>query len=377
MDINLGLSATATGTVDAILATYSPAPTYVDKKILFLRTIGANTIVNPTINVNGLGVRTITKGNGLALVAGDLLGDVVLMYDLANLRFELLTPKTVTTATPTLSQVLTAGNTVAVQAKVITPNFTVETDGLAARYGLATTNGAIHLTSYLDNPSGVGAAAWWGTKSLHDLYIFTNDGAAQAVFRANKNFALLNETASTIASFDANKDVKSLPLATYPSLAELSYVKGLTSAVQPQINALSYSSVYFTDNGNGITPADSTTYYVGATQLAVTTTENTIRRFHFAKACTIVGCEVTIKNLGAAGTGEASTVFIRLNNTTNYNISNTIVTTVQAPAVNFANSDSLAIPVAAGDFIIPGWLTPAWVTNPGLCVITFLIKVKY
>lgn len=137
------------------------------------------------------------------------------------------------------------------------------------------------------------------------------------------------------------------------------------------------SSIYFTDNGGGITPLDSTTYYVGATQLAVTTTENTIRRFHFAKACTIVGCEVTIKNLGVAGTSESSIVFIRLNNTTNYNISTTMVTTVQSPAVNFTNSDSLNIPIVAGDFIIPGWTTPAWVTNPGLCVITFLLKVKY
>ena len=47
---------------------------------------------------------------------------------------------------------------------------------------------------------------------------------------------LSSETASTIASLDASKNIKSLALATYPSLTELSYVKGLTSAVQTQIN---------------------------------------------------------------------------------------------------------------------------------------------
>jgi hypothetical protein len=93
MNINLGLSALATGTVDAITATYSPAPTLVDKKILFLRTLGANTIAAPTFSPNSLAAHPITKNGGQALVPGDLLGDVILMYDLANTRWELLTAK--------------------------------------------------------------------------------------------------------------------------------------------------------------------------------------------------------------------------------------------------------------------------------------------
>lgn len=47
---------------------------------------------------------------------------------------------------------------------------------------------------------------------------------------------LSSETASTVASFDASKNVKSLALTTYPSLTELSYVKGVTSAVQTQMD---------------------------------------------------------------------------------------------------------------------------------------------
>jgi len=93
MDINLGLSAAATGTVDAITATYSPVPTLIDKKILFLRTLGANTVNAPTFAPNGLAARTITKNGGVKLFPGDLIGDIVLMYDLTNTRWELLTPK--------------------------------------------------------------------------------------------------------------------------------------------------------------------------------------------------------------------------------------------------------------------------------------------
>lgn len=43
-------------------------------------------------------------------------------------------------------------------------------------------------------------------------------------------------TADTIASFGASKTLSSLSTATYPSLTELSYVKGVTSAIQTQIN---------------------------------------------------------------------------------------------------------------------------------------------
>lgn len=44
-------------------------------------------------------------------------------------------------------------------------------------------------------------------------------------------------TASQITATDANKKLQSLAVATYPSLTELSYVKGLTSALQTQLDA--------------------------------------------------------------------------------------------------------------------------------------------
>lgn len=48
---------------------------------------------------------------------------------------------------------------------------------------------------------------------------------------------LLNaQTASTIAIFDSNKNVVSASTATYPSLIEFSYVKGVTSAIQTQLD---------------------------------------------------------------------------------------------------------------------------------------------
>lgn len=45
-----------------------------------------------------------------------------------------------------------------------------------------------------------------------------------------------SETASKIAIIDASKNVKSGDTATYPSLTEIAYVKGVTSAIQTQLD---------------------------------------------------------------------------------------------------------------------------------------------
>lgn len=53
-------------------------------------------------------------------------------------------------------------------------------------------------------------------------------------FQTSINGAYL--TASEILITDASKNIVSAPVATYPSLTELTYVKGVTSAIQTQLN---------------------------------------------------------------------------------------------------------------------------------------------
>ncbi len=57
---------------------------------------------------------------------------------------------------------------------------------------------------------------------------------------ANINIPI--STASTIAHFNNQRNLVSLPLDTYPSLTELSYVKGVTSAIQTQLTATTNAS---------------------------------------------------------------------------------------------------------------------------------------
>lgn len=84
------------GTADAITAAYSPAITaLVDGQLCFVRATAANATTTPTFAPNGLTARTIVKVGGTALVAGEIAADgheLILRYDLANTRWELLNP---------------------------------------------------------------------------------------------------------------------------------------------------------------------------------------------------------------------------------------------------------------------------------------------
>lgn len=89
----------AAGTVDAITATYSNVLTaLVDGMMVAFRASGANTVTTPSFSPNGLTARTIVKCGGQALLAGDIPRanyECLLRYNLANTRWELLNPKTV------------------------------------------------------------------------------------------------------------------------------------------------------------------------------------------------------------------------------------------------------------------------------------------
>lgn len=64
-------------------------------------------------------------------------------------------------------------------------------------------------------------------------------------------------TINEIAYFDTTTSIASLPVATYPSLTELTYVKGVTSAIQTQLSAKVTWPASATDNA--IARFDSTT----------------------------------------------------------------------------------------------------------------------
>lgn len=103
-------------------------------------------------------------------------------------------------------------------------------------------------TGYVVNMRGMEITDTDGLPGGSDTQVQFNDGGAfggDAGLTYNKttdklsagDLLLSGQTASRVAIFDGSKNVISADTATYPSLTELSYVKGVTSAVQTQLDA--------------------------------------------------------------------------------------------------------------------------------------------
>lgn len=98
-------------------------------------------------------------------------------------------------------------------------------------------------------PSGTNARVSFGASSVYGIREMFFDKANSTLSGTLAPQALVTDlidatamtfsggTASQILATDGSKNLQSLSTATYPSLTELSYVKGLTSAAQTQINS--------------------------------------------------------------------------------------------------------------------------------------------
>lgn len=107
-----------TGAADVMVVTLSPIPTsYTTGMVIKVKAGHANATTTPTINVNALGAKTITKNGTSALVANDIVTNevITLMYD--GTQFQLQTPPALTPplattyASGTASKTLTDAST--------------------------------------------------------------------------------------------------------------------------------------------------------------------------------------------------------------------------------------------------------------------------
>ena len=105
-------------------------------------------------------------------------------------------------------------------------------------------------------------------------------------------------------------------------------------------------------------PADGQTVYFGMLPKAPTTTAN-ISKVYVRQAGTITAAEIYCYS-GTAGTNESWSLYIRVNNTTDY-----LIQTVSAATSErvFTNS-SLSISLNANDYFEIKGVQPTWATNP-------------
>lgn len=125
-------------------------------------------------------------------------------------------------------------------------------------------------------------------------------------------------------------------------------------------------------NTIGNTPADSTTYYFGG---SFGTTAGTIagnRRIYIPANCKITGAYFVFSQ--NAGSAETSSLYIRVNDTTDYLVSSSVVNNATTAV---ASNTSLSISLSAGSYIEMKWITPAWATNPTLVSISGILYAVF
>lgn len=172
-----------------------------------------------------------------------------------------------------------------------------------------------------------------------------------------------SNTADRIASIGSSKEIESLDTTTYPSLTELAYVKGVTSSIQVQIDAAgggtNTESIHIAANSTNY--IDSIDYYFGRVRnTAVGVGSSTFISMYFDVAGTITAANIEWASFGNIGTNESFSMYIRLNNTTDYLIATVAAATRIRRFVNIA----MSVPIVANDYIWIKTPTPAWATNP-------------
>ena len=105
-------------------------------------------------------------------------------------------------------------------------------------------------------------------------------------------------------------------------------------------------------------PTDAQTIYFGNRPIAPSTTAAT-NKIYIRKAGTLKIAEIYCYS-GTAGTNEAWSIYVRVNNSTDY-----LIQTVSAAANEriFSNT-GLSIPLSVGDYIEIKAVNPTWATNP-------------
>lgn len=96
----------------------------------------------------------------------------------------------------------------------------------------------------IDDETGSGVMVFGTNPTISDLVVTVGMTATDPLFNTSITTDYL--TASEIVISDASKKIVSAPVATYPSLAELAYLKGATSSVQTQLDARALLTSYNT-----------------------------------------------------------------------------------------------------------------------------------
>jgi hypothetical protein len=169
------------------------------------------------------------------------------------------------------------------------------------------------------------------------------------------------------AGLNLTSNILSVDITSLPSESNINRQTDIVAVYDVSAGALVKTTTDNLNPGMGLpflfgqfNPGDETAYYGGLHPQSSGTTPD-VCRIYIYKTGVITAAMVLFDNAGALATAETSTIYIRVNNTTNYTISD-VVKNDARPTVY--NNNTLNIAVNAGDYIEIYWRTPNWATNP-------------
>lgn len=142
------------------------------------------------------------------------------------------------------------------------------------------------------------------------------------------------------------------------------------SAAGDYSTAWSYAPLIISVQALTSSPADAATIYFGKLPKAPVTAANT-SKIYIRQSGSITAAELYCYS-GTAGTAEAWSAYIRLNNTTDY----LIATVAAATNERVFTNTSLNISVTAGDYFEIKMINPTWATNPLTTIFGGYVKLN-
>lgn len=235
-------------------------------------------------------------------------------------------------------------------------------EGIWFENSIVSINNVVMANSY-SNPisdnynATVGYGLWYNNINLDATY-----SAAYNTVSPQLSYA----TATTVPYLDANKILQSS--AVTPT--ELEYVSGVTSAIQTQLNTKhGYSLQAGTPQFN---PSGTNTYFAGFVISTVASTGGLVG-IPIPKTGIIKRVDIVFTNSGTLSSSEVSSIYIRINDSTDTLISNAVV----ADATRKVFSGVVNIPVTEGvDYFEIKWVKTANATSPTNIRINAIVHVE-
>lgn len=189
-------------------------------------------------------------------------------------------------------------------------------------------------------------------------------------------------TANQITYWATSGTVGPLNTTTYPSLTELSYVKGATSAIQTQLNGkITLDDVIFTIYAlyGGAAPlTDGSVWHFSNGANAPTAGNTAANNDSFMPySCTLQAAVVNVSSNTTAGTNENQLwELLNVTQSTTATIGNIQTNGASATVTTTFNFTGLSLAFTAGDTWVLRCTNPTWATNPAGSVFRVLLFFK-